>query len=454
MFRELEYRGEWWLPQDPNKKVGGTFRFSPDKGVRLELAGVLEDSPSGVFAPERVWGIVPERRGEITLYRCLEVSRQISGVGAMISDFVAQTAFLGAHIDPEKHIFSSIRFESSELDSWANFRWVEFPQFKDLMSKRFCIEFEEPEPFKAILDDGTQVLLEARITRPKLSRIQREVCLQRKTFFRIIPPTPRPYNECRKLVHTMLDLVSFALLYPAIPTEVVGHTSESGSEVEILYGVSRGASSDRSFLHIYWPLFNFNDICNEFELFVRKWFDIKTRLEPVSNLYLATLRASEMPIELAFLTIVHALEAFHRLKIGGQELPEEEHQKRVKEITDSVPSQWRQWLMEKFKYSNEVSLRARLADICEMFIAVANRIIGGKKDIKHFISTVIDTRNYLTHYDPELKQKAADPITLFDITERLKILVECCLLRELGFSEKWIVERIKEVRLARLSQAK
>lgn len=372
----------------------------------------------------------------------------------MISDFVAQTAFFGAHIDPEKHIFSSIRVESSELDSWANFRWVEFPQFKDPRSKRFSIEFKEPEPFKAILDDGTQVLLEAKIAGLTLSRIQREVCLQRKTSFKIIPPAPRPYNECWKLVHIMLDFVSFALLYPAIPTEVVGNTGESDNEVEILYEVSRGASSDRAFLHIYGPLFNFNDICDEFELFVRKWFDIKTRLEPVPNLYLATLRASEMPVELAFLTIVHALEAFHRLKIGGQELPEEEHQKRIKEITDSVPTFWRQWLTEKLKYSNEVSLRARLTDICETFIDVANSIIGDKKGVKHFISTVIDTRNYLTHYDPELKQKAADPITLFDITERLKILVECCLLRELGFSEKWIVERIKEVRLARLSQAK
>jgi hypothetical protein len=40
----------------------------------------------------------------------------------------------------------------------------------------------------------------------------------------------------------------------------------------------------------------------------------------------------------------------------------------------------------------------------------------------------------LTHYDPGLEQKAAQGQELYDLTQKLKVLVEICLLEELGFT--------------------
>jgi len=41
----------------------------------------------------------------------------------------------------------------------------------------------------------------------------------------------------------------------------------------------------------------------------------------------------------------------------------------------------------------------------------------------------------LTHYDPELKNKAASGTELPKIAEKLKIVLQVCLIRELGLSE-------------------
>ena len=44
----------------------------------------------------------------------------------------------------------------------------------------------------------------------------------------------------------------------------------------------------------------------------------------------------------------------------------------------------------------------------------------------------------MIHYDPELEGKTAKGKELNNITQKLKVLVEACLLKELGFSYKVI----------------
>lgn len=34
-----DWTGEWWLPDDPEKKVPGVLSYSPEKGLRLSLIG-------------------------------------------------------------------------------------------------------------------------------------------------------------------------------------------------------------------------------------------------------------------------------------------------------------------------------------------------------------------------------------------------------------------------------
>lgn len=55
-------------------------------------------------------------------------------------------------------------------------------------------------------------------------------------------------------------------------------------------------------------------------------------------------------------------------------------------------------------------------------------------DKKSFINKVVNTRNYLTHYDQGLKNQAAGDEELVHIIQKLKLLMEICLLSELGFS--------------------
>jgi len=55
----------------------------------------------------------------------------------------------------------------------------------------------------------------------------------------------------------------------------------------------------------------------------------------------------------------------------------------------------------------------------------------------------VNTRNYLTHYDPELKAVAKIGLRdLFNLMQRLKVLLEVSFLNELGLADTTIKQMI------------
>jgi hypothetical protein len=81
------------------------------------------------------------------------------------------------------------------------------------------------------------------------------------------------------------------------------------------------------------------------------------------DLYFGIIHSSNMYVDHKFLSLMQALETYHRRILGGNELSENHHNKRILEILTAVPDQYRQWLEEKLKYSNELSLRKRMKEL-------------------------------------------------------------------------------------------
>ena len=70
---------------------------------------------------------------------------------------------------------------------------------------------------------------------------------------------------------------------------------------------------------------------------------------------------------------------------------------------------------------------------------------AGPLEAAQTISMVVDTRNYLTHYDASLRAKALTGQPLDLVTERLRFLTAACLLRELGFTGQGVQEALSRV---------
>ena len=113
------------------------------------------------------------------------------------------------------------------------------------------------------------------------------------------------------------------------------------------------------------------------------------------------------------------------------ELPTADHNKRISDIMNSAPEAHELWLKQKLKYSNEPTLRHRLRELWDKCPAAISGKLGAKNA---FVGMTADTRNYWTHFGDDLKANAATGEELCYLVVKLRILIQTCLLQELGFN--------------------
>lgn len=175
---------------------------------------------------------------------------------------------------------------------------------------------------------------------------------------------------------------------------------------------------------------------------MESWLGKSEVLGPVYWLYLGTVYNPQAFLEQQFLSLVQALEVYHRRAMASPELPEEEHERRKEEILDAVPERHREWLAGRLEYSNEPGLSKRLKEIIRRYPESAFPIVGeNSRSRNNFVYKVVTTRNYRTHFDHSLEDQAAREIgELYEISQKLRKLLEICLLGEIGFEDVQIAD--------------
>jgi len=163
----------------------------------------------------------------------------------------------------------------------------------------------------------------------------------------------------------------------------------------------------------------------------RNWLAQDELLGPVYDLYLLGLYAPRTHIEFVYLSLTEGLEALHARKFPHYDLPKDAHAMRMTAILESAPPEWREWLAEKLGPSNRATFRDGLSDLVATLPPTLTKHVG---DADSFTRLVSWTRNYLTHWTPELERKAAKAEKLVKLTVALRLLLESLLLLEVGFS--------------------
>ena len=148
-----------------------------------------------------------------------------------------------------------------------------------------------------------------------------------------------------------------------------------------------------------------------------------------------------MYLESKFLNIAQAAESYHRRRCKNEVLPKPEHDARIKAILSNTPEEYKKWLREKLNFSNEPTLQDRLMDLLDKTKKVMNPLV---KDHAKFAKKVRDTRNYFTHWNTDLQDKAAQGEELFRITQTLLFMLQACLLMELGCTPERCAELISK----------
>jgi hypothetical protein len=256
-----------------------------------------------------------------------------------------------------------------------------------------------------------------------------------------------------KQFYSLQKLLTILTGFIVSPIRVVGY----GNDVQVAQN-----STVKEEFEIYYQLSNnFQNIVDkyrnqlllpvpflgiELSAVVNNWFEKTEILDPVTNLYVATLSTPSLYAEFKLLNYAQALEALHRRVVGGKYMSDEEYEVIRNRLDESIPEtvsiDHRNSLKDRLKYGNEFSQRTRIkALLDEVWENCLNQFIDNKG---RFLENVISTRNYLVHFGETSTPRAVFGTEVFYLAEKVKILLLTSLLIQLGIPRDNVYRAIKQ----------
>lgn len=446
MQEEIEYHGLWWLPEKPDNQVSGHLKYTPNNKIILDLLGTLQDSPytNNSFEPLLILGVTSTGK-YITLQDCFLTNTTLNG-GFVTSSLSVQRIFIEVHFETVEEIkFKSISVHYAHLDEWVDKTGFNVDHSK-LHKGRLAVKYQQPKPIKVTVGDY-EIMIQNVGPSTSFDRLN-EMRISQKAWITISSVQEKSLDDYLAISRHIQNFLSLAMSSPTHPLTMQGETEankeilENGKAfyypVKIFYKPLYFPTNKKA-LHQLEMLFTLPDVEEKFAVYIANWINKANLLGPVYDLYFSTLYNPYMYLESKFLNLIQAIETYHRRKFGGKYQSDEEYQAGLyKKFVNVIPSDlekgFKQSLKEgKLKYANEFSLRKRLQEIVDRLSPkFAIEFIGLPKARKEFISKVNDTRNYLTHYSQDLSEKSAEGSELLRLTEKLEVLLEICLLEEIG----------------------
>jgi hypothetical protein len=382
----------------------------------------------------------------------VSVSRtSVAFPGYATQEIWARVAFEGAHFPSP----SDMRFEGAEVRYSRLADWLTLSGFKEAFSmrengglQRYDLEFTFPPKVSATIP-GAAVDITSSFHTGGLSL--RAVTLRQMATMRITLQHGLPFDAwLETYVGPFQNLISLGTNRPNAVSNLMffskthRRTDSKGVAHEIpirVYYQPVFHEADPPIdLMLHDMIFTLKDVEADFESVVSRWLTASKSLESVFDLFFGPQYHNRAFTHWRFLGTVHAAETYHRMRMTNEELPAEEHERRVSQILDACPPQFRKWLERTLSYSNEPALRRRVRDLLKASAPASNLLVQDARGFAHVISA---TRNYFTHYDKELRSEAATGEDLYWLTRKLQYLVMICLLREIGLEAERAAELLK-----------
>lgn len=448
----IEKQGFFWLPDDAENPVPGILRISKSGEVTLEInyfydpmLDALNKRPLG-YPPNgsedrhinRIVGIVDN--GDITLDKCIYVNwnKKLLG-GVSTSTIHAARAFIGVNYNDGDITFSKLEFSVEGLDEWLSISGIQ--------PENNSIHFCPPKEIALNLPDGIELKFLFSLTH---SLSFTEAHITQKADISLKSKKLRSLEDFLDLVFKLHNFLCFAIDKTVSIDSITGYSKEQtqeigdGQKIENpikIYYRSKPHSEVKPKVHQHDMLLGYWGVADQLEEILTKWIKNYDTSKPSFDLYFATMSGGQKYLEGKFLSLAQGIETLHRRNFQGTRMPDDEFRNLIDTILNAVPDDGqRQWIDEKLKYSNELSLRNRIKQMIEPF----KDLFGNSRKRNSFIGKVVDTRNYLTHFDSSLENKAASGEDLWKLYRKLEALFQLHFLRLMGIDDNAIKSMVNE----------
>lgn len=446
MSDNVQYKGFWWLLNKPDDKVAGILTFSPFEIPSLELIGHFTVD-SDQYRIDIILGSCGGRA--ITLYKCIGTHfSYVSKQEQNATSFVANFLFIGVHFEGVEAIkFRRMYVHYEYLDSWIDTSGFRNPVLEE--SGLIEIAYQEPDTISIPVNDDLSIYIDTETTHPSFDQTERSI--KQTALFRIEFQNEVLIETFIGLISQIANFLGLSMILPINPTMIRGETERFPYFVETndghpkplegtcrpieVYYLLKDNTKQKERIYPFQMIFAFNDIKDNLQTYLVNWIENSEAIKPVYDLFFGDIYMSKMYHEMRFLMLMQGIETYHRRRRKNIVSDSTEHATRIQNILNSVPAECRKWLEGRLEYSNEPPLRQRIKEILSELPTDLKKLIGQESK---FIYKVVATRNYLTHYNESLAEKAFKPNQLAHVIRKLRMILVFILLQEMGMDKESI----------------
>lgn len=453
-MKGLNYKGEWWLPDEPKIKKKGTLTFDKRDGGKLKIFESFTGKPSMFSNPDYDIVLGNTLSGKhITLYNCRFSDSTISSAGPYAGSFDVEKIHSGWHFPDKDEIkFHRTEFYFPNFENWVNISG--FSTCRD--GEDISIDYEQPETINTNIRNHN-VKIEFKL--PKPLGISTKCNLEQKTFIAIESEDLTHIQEHLKLGHLIRNFLTLAMDQTTFPKKIVSSSevymkelNEDRKRPAKIYtyhvdGPGKNRDFPREKLNRSQMLFSYEEISENFEKYLNNWLYINEKFEHLLTNYFGVIYSPNRHLQNDFLRFVRGLESYHRssnregIYQNKEEYLDGLYSEMVNVIPDELDSNFKDSLKSRLKHHYEHSLRKRFQSLFDELSEILSPIAP---DDGQFVDTVIEARNFLIHYSEDSKDKIQnwDDLRedLYYSIQKLRLIVEAILLHEMEIPDPQIKE--------------
>lgn len=413
----FEYKGYWWKPENPDNKVAGVLSYKPGESITLELIGTFDNENDAVMAflsksEESVIHGALENAKKVTLLKCHPSGSVSFSSFFPIIRYTCIYCFIGRHysgLDDEGGFRMAIHFP--ELSYWSYPGMIKETIWENKESKgqAISLSFEAIFGGKTLedveLDEGIKIQIKAGASLGGDHALLNNQIGQ-SSWLEISRNDKVSFNKLLSCVYKFEEFLSIATMRVVEASEITIYDEEYYQEIDngeklhhaIYFFSSHWSGKDYEKVDSIKFLFGYDDIKDRFGDLLSSWYADVNDMYPVRNNLVDSLEKKRVFSNMDFLILARALDGYcTRSKYKGS-------------ITNRMKA-----VIEKFKDISRIQ----------------------KDNIN--VEELVDSRNYYAHFMPRnRKQHILDGIELHDLTQKVRRLIICCVLSDLGLDNNAI----------------
>lgn len=422
------FKGYWFIPSHPTSKVAGILEVDGLNSFSLDLIGTFKNDLKDLIGSSKVenviFGTVYNEEGhlrEVTLFKCHSSISLNFSADHPLTNYKCQYFIDGMHLESlDKRVFYKMCSHLNNLYDWKpagiikqSFFYPKEEGPSKLEKINLVVKTIDNWKIPVEIENGISVILYGSVNYKPVPNYKK-IEIGQNTLLRFeadknlsIPDLLSKLELYRQFVSlgTLTD-IDYDRIY--LYDKQNFQESSTGRKIEnpiYLYFRYRTFAEGGNKFNQHNVIFSYSDIEKEYVNVIKKWYSLGNEFVPIRNHLIDSISSKKPFTKNDFLILIQAIEGYHRRFVNTNGHLEN----RLKYLVNS-----------KFK------------DILKI-----NRITDED------IVIIKDSRHYFSHFQKD-KKKAVDGIELFELSGKLRILLICCVLNLVGFTNEKINELLNK----------